>query len=116
MVDIDATVRRYYRLVDEGSYDDLVRLFAEDVRYERPGQGAIEGREALLRFYEEGRPLSEGEHAVDAVVVDGDVAAVRGRFVGRQAGERVAFGFADFHEFEGDLIARRYTFTDRDEV
>lgn len=116
MVDVEATVRRYYRLVDEEAYDELVGLFAEDVRYERPGQGAIEGRDDLRAFYRRGRPLSDGAHTVDAVVVDGDVAAVRGRFDGRQAGERVAFGFADFHEFEDGLIARRYTFTDRDEV
>ena len=43
-MDREATVRRYYELVDEGAYDELVALFAEGVRYERPGQAAIEGR------------------------------------------------------------------------
>ncbi|MFW6448981.1 MAG: nuclear transport factor 2 family protein [Halobacteriota archaeon] len=109
-------MRRYYRLVDEDATDELIQLFADDVRYERPGQGAIVGRDALRRFYEDERPLSEGEHTIDAVVVDGATAAVRGRFTGRQDGHRVAFGFADFHEFENGEIARRYTFTDRDEV
>ncbi|MFB6125954.1 MAG: nuclear transport factor 2 family protein [Halolamina sp.] len=109
-------VRRYYELVDDGAYDDLVALFAEDVRYERPGAGAIVGREPLRRFYEEGRPLSEGSHELRDLVVDGDTVAVRGRFEGRQDGEAVGFEFADFHEFEDGVIARRYTFTDRDEV
>ena len=109
-------VRRYYELVDDGSYDDLVALFAEDVRYERPGAGAIVGREALREFYETGRPLSDGGHAVHDLVVDGDTVAVRGRFEGRQDGAAVDFEFADFHEFVDGVIARRYTFTDRDEV
>ncbi len=115
-MDPESTVRRYYELVDDGAHDDLVALFAEDVRYERPGQAAIEGRAALREFYEAGRPLEDGSHEVDAVAVDGDTVAVRGRFRGRQDGETVAFAWADFHEFDGDRIARRYTFTDRDEV
>jgi len=109
-------VREYYELVDAERYDALVALFAENVRYERPGQGAIEGRDALEEFYLAGRPLEDGTHEIHDVVVDGETVAVRGTFTGRQNGERVAFGFADFHEFEAGTIARRYTFTDRDEV
>lgn len=112
----EAVVREYYQTVDDERYDDLVELFTEDVRYERPGQGAIAGREELREFYLEGRPLDDGTHEVHDVVVDGDTVAVRGSFSGRQGEETVAFGFADFHEFEGGAIARRYTFTDRDEV
>lgn len=112
----EETVRRYYDLVDDDAYDELVGLFAEDVRYERPGRETIEGREALRRFYEEGRPLSNGSHEVDDIVADGDTAAVRGRFAGELDEEAVAFAFADFHEFEGEEIARRYTYTDRDAV
>ncbi len=110
------TVREYYELVDADAYDDLVALFAPDVVYERPGQAAIEGREDLRRFYEVERPLSEGSHEVHTVVAEGDTVAVRGSFTGLQGDDRVDFSFADFHEFENGLIARRYTFTDRDEV
>lgn len=109
-------VREYYELVDAERYDDLVALFAPDVRYERPGQGAIEGRDSLREFYDEGRPLEDGAHEVHDVVADGDTVAVRGTFSGRQDGHTVEFGFADFHEFEDGKIARRHTFTDRDEV
>lgn len=112
----EATVREYYDLVDAEEYDDLVALFAEDVRYERPGQGAIEGRAALRKFYLDGRPLEDGSHEVHDVVVDGETVAVRGTFSGTQNGESVSFDFADFHEFEDGKIRRRYTFTDRDEV
>jgi ketosteroid isomerase-like protein len=110
------TVRRYYELVDAQQYDELVSLFASDVRYERPGQSSLEGRAALRAFYEHDRPLENGSHELHAVVPDGQTVAVRGSFHGLQNGDRVAFGFADFHEVEDGLIARRYTFTDRDEV
>ncbi|XVH31834.1 nuclear transport factor 2 family protein [Haloferacaceae archaeon DSL9] len=111
------TVRRYYDLVDEGDTDALVALFAEDVRYERPGHDAIEGRDALRAFYEDGRPLSDGAHDVLDLAVDGDTVAVRGTFSGVQGDDRVSFGFADFHVFTDDgEIGRRYTYTDRDTV
>ena len=112
----ESKVRRYYDLVDAGEYEKLVALFASDVVYERPGQEAIRGREALRAFYEDGRPLSDGSHDLHSVVRDGDTVAVRGTFEGEQGGETVSFGFADFHEFVDGEIARRYTFTDRDEV
>ncbi len=112
----DSIVRTYYELVDAERYDDLVALFADDVRYERPGQQAIEGKPALRTFYEKERPLEDGSHEIYTVVVAGDTVAVRGTFSGRQAGADVEFDFADFHEFEDGEIARRYTFTDRDEI
>jgi ketosteroid isomerase-like protein len=127
----ESVARRYYDLVDAGEYEELVTLFSEDVVYERPGQTEIEGRAALKRFYEEGRPLSNGEHELHNVVVDSekrssagnrtqsddcDTVAVRGTFRGTQAGEPVEIGFADFHEFEDGKINRRFTFTDRDTV
>ena len=112
----ESVVRSYYEYVDAEQYDDLVACFAEDVRYERPGQPAIAGREDLRSFYLEGRPLEDGSHEIRDVVVDGNTVAVRGSFSGLQNGQEVAFGFADFHELEAGEIVRRYTFTDRDEV
>ncbi|MFW5948671.1 MAG: nuclear transport factor 2 family protein [Halolamina sp.] len=127
----EQVARRYYDLVDAEAYEQLVALFTEDVTYERPGQATIVGREALREFYETGRPLSNGEHELHAVVADsaargsageqtqsdgGNTVAVRGTFRGEQNGEPVEIGFADFHEFEGGSIARRYTYTDRDMV
>lgn len=114
--DTEGTVREYYDLVDAGDYEALVGLFAEDVRYERPGQDTITGRDQLLTFYREERPLENGAHEVHDVVATDDRATVRGRFTGELDGETVAFGFADFHEFADGQIVRRYTFTDRDAV
>jgi hypothetical protein len=110
-------VRSYYELVDNESYGDLFALFAEDVTYHRPGQRPIEGKAEFREFYHEGRPLSDGDHTVHAVVAEDDTVAVRGEFAGRQAGDRVAFGFADVHRFDADgLVEARWTYTDRDAV
>ncbi|WP_255167900.1 nuclear transport factor 2 family protein [Natrononativus amylolyticus] len=116
-VDPEAVVREYYDRVDREDVEGLLELFADDVRYDRPGQAAIEGIEALRAFYERDRPLEDGSHEVVHVLVDGRHVAVRGRFSGVQGGDRVAFGFADHHEFDADgLIANRWTYTDRDTV
>lgn len=111
------TLSTYYDLIDAGDIEGLLSLFADDIRYERPGQGAIDGIEELRTFYERDRPLEDGSHEVFEILVDGTRAAVRGEFSGRLDGEPVSFGFADHHEFDADgLITNRYTFTDRDAV
>lgn len=110
-------VRAYYDHVDEEAYGDLFALFADDVVYERPGQGSIDGIDEFRAFYRDGRPLERGRHELYDLVADGDVVAVRGSFSGVQGGEPVSFGFADFHVFDGDgRIFRRYSYTDRDEL
>jgi len=107
-VNRELIVSRYYELGDEGA---CVELFAEDVRYERPGRAAIEDRGALWSS-----TRRDGCHEFESVVADGATVAARGRFAGRQGDETVTFALSDFHEFDGDRIARRYTFTDLEEV
>jgi ketosteroid isomerase-like protein len=109
-------VESYYEYVDREAYENLFALFADDVVYERPGQPPIEGIEAFREFYRENRPLSEGDHRIHDVVVDGDTVAVRGSFSGVQDGGQVEFAFADFHVFEDGAIVHRWTYTDRDTV
>jgi ketosteroid isomerase-like protein len=109
----EGVVERYYDHVDDGDVDALVALFADDVVYDRPGHDAIEGRDALEQFYREDRPLTDGSHELSTVVVEDETVVVTGKFRGRQDGERVTLGFADVYEFDGDVIARRKTYTDR---
>lgn len=113
----EAVVRSYYDYVDAEQYDELFSLFADDIVYSRPGQNDIDGMDDFQRFYLEERALTDGEHEIVDVRVDGDTVAVRGRFSGNQSGETVSFGFADFHQFDDDgLIESRWTYTDRDTV
>ncbi len=116
--DVDSDiVRSYYDHIDAEAYEDVFALFAEDIVYERPGQSSLDGMAEFREFYLEDRPLEDGEHEIKQLVVGDDTVAVRGRFNGVQDGERVSFGFADFHRFDGDgKIAERITYTDRDTV
>lgn len=110
-------VGSYYEFVDQGDVDELVSLFAPDVIYDRPGHPRIEGRGALERFYRQVRPLSNGSHELHNIISDGDEIATRGTFRGRQAGDDVRIGFADFFRFDDENRVRfRYTYTDRDTV
>ncbi|PSP55694.1 ketosteroid isomerase [Halobacteriales archaeon QS_1_67_19] len=110
-------VREYYDLVDAEEYEALFSLFADDVTYERPGQPSLSGIAEFRAFYREDRPLSDGVHEVDELVVEGDTVAVRGRFAGAKDGEDLQFGFADFHRFDdAGKITERWTYTDRGEV
>lgn len=110
-------VGSYYEFVDKGAVDELVCLFAPDVVYDRPGHPRIEGRGALERFYRQVRPLSDGHHELHNVIADGNEVATRGTYRGRQEGDEVRLGFADFFRFDDENRVRfRYTYTDRDTV
>jgi ketosteroid isomerase-like protein len=111
MAELEETVRRYYRTVDSLGSDATVALFSENAVYRRPGYDAICGRAALTDFYGGVRVIASGHHTVDDILIDGDRAAVRGRFHGvLRDGEEVDVGFADFLHYEADLIADRTTY------
>ncbi|MFP8956056.1 nuclear transport factor 2 family protein [Natrialbaceae archaeon A-CW3] len=117
--ELESRIRRYYERVDAEDIEGLLELFAVAVTYYRPGQDVIDGKAALRAFYEEERPLEDGSHDLERVLVDPTrrAVAVRGRFSGMQDGQSVAFGFADHHEFDAEgLITTRHTYTDRDTV
>jgi ketosteroid isomerase-like protein len=115
-VDPESIAREYYDRIDADDYERVFELFADDVTYHRPGQEPIQDIEEFRTFYLEDRPLDDGRHEVESVVVDGDTVAVRGRYVGRQDGDPVELGWADFHRFEDAEIVERHTYTDRDAV
>lgn len=111
MSEVEDFARHYYTTVDTGDAESTVALFGEHATYRRPGYDEIRGREALLRFYGGERVIASGRHTVDEVIVDGDHAAVRGRFAGElRDGSRVEVGFADFLHYEAGLIADRTTY------
>lgn len=110
-------VREYYDRVDAEEYEELFDLFADDVTYERPGQETIEGMDEFRSFYLDERSLEDGDHDVEELLVDGRQVAVRGTFEGRQNGDAVSLGFADFHRFDRNgAITARWSYTDRDTV
>lgn len=109
----EETLRSYYEYVDGEEYENLFDLFAEDIVYERPGQSSLDGMAEFRKFYLEARPIGESNHEVVEMYRDGETVVVRGRFEGTLDGEKVTFGFADFHEFDDEgKIEKRWTYTD----
>lgn len=103
--------RCYYERVDAGDLEGLLALFHPEIVYERGGRPPIRGLAALRRFYTEQRIIREGRHELEAVLVEGQHVAVRGRFRGvLKSGEQVTVRFADFHDFRDGLIWRRYSY------
>jgi ketosteroid isomerase-like protein len=107
-----SAVHQYYELVDAGNVTELVRLFAPDACYHRPGYPPLVGRAALERFYRDERVIREGRHLLTMVVENGRDVAVHGEFTGvLRDDQRVSLRFADFFSLASDgYIARRDTF------
>lgn len=116
--EVEGLVRRYYNAVDAGDVPALLDCFAADAVYRRPGYAPLRGREALERFYRGERVIAEGRHTLDAVVVQGRGAAVRGTFAGTlRDGRHVEVGFADFFTLdEQGRVAERHTYFERPAV
>lgn len=105
-------IHRYYELVDAGDIPALVKLFAPDARYHRPGYEPLVGHAELERFYREQRVIRKGTHTLSTVVAVGDEIAVHGLFNGvLHSGDQVELRFADFFRVtDQGRIASRDTF------
>lgn len=106
-------VRAYYRALDGGDYDLLEDILAADVVHDRPDM-TLEGRDRLVAFMRDERPVTDTEHPIDAIYRqnDGDALAAQGRLVGPNGS--ILTGFVDVFTFEGDSVGRIETYvTDR---
>lgn len=108
----EAIVRSYYTLVDAQDFSALVKLFAPEAVYRRPGYAPFIGRKALAEFYVGERVIEEGRHDIADVIVAGRKVAVSGTFIGRvRSGKTVDLRFADFFTLnEEGHFATRDTF------
>ena len=105
-----AAVEQYYHLVDNQDFDQMLRLFHPDIHYQR-GDLEIAGLARLQEFYMQQRTIRSGRHTIDALIEDDPWVVTRGRLDGvLDSGEEVSVEFADFHQFQGDLIWRRFTY------
>lgn len=99
-----------FAAVDEGNVAGLLRGYAEDVVYERPGYPRITGRDALDHFYRVERTIARGRHTIDGVLCENGRGAAWGSFTGvSRAGDRLAERWCDIYVFERDLIVFRRT-------
>ncbi|MBK5289495.1 MAG: nuclear transport factor 2 family protein [Acidimicrobiia bacterium] len=103
-------MEQYYSLVDSQDFDQMLRLFHPDIHYQR-GDLEIEGIARLQEFYLRQRTIRSGRHTIVALIEDDPWVVTRGRLDGvLDSGEKVSVEFADFHQFQTDLIWRRFTY------
>jgi ketosteroid isomerase-like protein len=124
MADHAATVRDYYRALDDDEYDLLAEVLAPGFVHERPDM-TLDGRERFVRFMREERPMKDTSHPLDAIYErgvnggegpgpgadDGDPAevAARGRLLKPDGSKLVSF--VDVFTFAGDEIDKLRTYT-----
>ncbi|MDH5019159.1 nuclear transport factor 2 family protein [Halobacterium rubrum] len=108
--DDDAPVQAYYDAIDDGDYDALREVLADDFTQERPDM-VHESPGDFVAFMRDDRPRDDTRHVLDGVYdgPDGGVAA-RGRLV---APEGPMFAFVDVFETTPDgRISRLRTYVD----
>ena len=70
--------------IDNCDWDSLSKLLSDDTVYEVSGFPRFEGREAIMDYYENIRPIESGEHTINSIVSEGDKGVCCGRFIGRK--------------------------------
>jgi len=97
-MDIDARDRLidvYYEAVDSRDIDRFADVFAPEATHFRPGQGTLEGLDAIQRYFREDWRSSETDHAVDKRIHDPEVTVSR----------MVVSGVYEGEPFEGRFLA-----------
>ncbi|MGH9806002.1 MAG: nuclear transport factor 2 family protein [Terriglobia bacterium] len=104
-------LRSMFDAVDHRNWPALAGFYCPDCHYERPGFPPIQGRAALLYFYETSRPILSGVHRLQVVLEDADILCAMGHFNGvLRTGEPIQLQFADLYELKDRLIHKRKTF------
>lgn len=104
-------VSSYYQLIDREDLDGVLRLFADDAVYRRPGYSAFVGKNSIAAFYGSERVIESGSHTLRTLLAKGDTVAVEGTFRGvLKDGRVVAQEFADFFSLRAGLIVERCTY------
>ena len=97
--------------IDARDWESLGNKFCEDAVYERPGYEPLEGREAILHFYEHVRIIASGEHQLTRIVANEECGASWGRYVGKShQGDDLDERFADCYTFEDGKVKKRESY------
>ena len=100
--------RAYYDAIDDGEYDRLRGLLADDLRQDR-GDRTFESADAFVRFMREDRPDTATTHVVETMYEASDGVAVEGEL--QRADGSVMFRFVDTFRFGDGKLRRLETYT-----
>lgn len=89
-------VRAYFDALQQGQFDSIGALFADDVRWHQPGEGTPSGvytsKAAVFDLFGKFMQLSRGTFAinrVDAIMANGDLVAATLQFHARRGSEQI---------------------------
>ena len=88
-----AIVKAYYSHIDAGKIDEVIKIFTQNILYQR-GNRLIEGIDELRIFYKKERTL-QGIHTLRKITLDKDKIKVEGIFEGTAKNKKVKFEFSD---------------------
>ena len=101
-------MRMLLRAIDAGDWMVVEALFHPQAEYEVSGQRPMRGREAIINYYKNVRPIRKGEHLIESMTMDGNNGICWGRFnATRQDGTEISVLFADIMQFEQNKIRKR---------
>ena len=105
----DSLIRKYYRLVDAGKFEEMLTLFENRAVYNRAGK-TIRGMAQLKKFYNIERKL-KGKHTLNNLTTKGNRTIATGTFRGTNGkNQRIKVDFADLFEIKRNLITKRHTY------
>jgi steroid delta-isomerase-like uncharacterized protein len=117
-MDYEATVRRFYELVNSGDLDKLGEALADDFIEHEETPGLEPTKEGVLQFFRMYRAaFPDMRMEPEDILVSGDKVTVRARVTGTQQGEfmgmpatskRVDIQLIDILRFDDDGLAREH--------
>lgn len=104
-----ASIKTYYKQVDQNNFNDVLERFADSAVYERQGWASLIGKNAITRFFKRDRTL-RGKHSLTAIYANqypsqfvkwlsGKTVYAEGLFDGTQGQKPVHLKFQDFWVF-----------------
>lgn len=105
---LHTAMRMLLRSIDAAEWTVVEALFHPQAEYEVSGHLPLRGREAIMNYYRNVRPIRKGEHLVEGMAVEGTHGTCWGRFNATQKdGVEISVLFADIMTFEERKIRKR---------
>jgi uncharacterized protein len=111
LVSADKLVTALFEIIDDGRWDDLGRVLAEDCICRPVGSAPLVGLERIERYYRHERAIASGRHKMEKVVGDLSAAACWGSFTGTtKGGEDINISVAEAFVLRDAKIVWRTTY------
>jgi len=105
---IHTIMRMLLRAIDAAEWLVVESLIHPQAEYEVSGHAPMRGRDAIMTYYKNVRPIRKGEHLVESMAAEGANGVCWGRFnATRKDGTEISVPFADVMQFEQNKIRKR---------